>query len=135
MTPEAVNDYLPVLIMAIWGIVFAAGGLGVSFLLGEKGRENPVKNTPYECGLPIESHAHARFSVKFFVVAILFIVFDVEAVLMFPWAVAFGAKEVARATYPGTALLLFEALAFVLVLLCGWVYVVKKGVLEWHTEE
>lgn len=129
-----IDDYLPVLIMALFGVIFASALLGVSKLLGERGRQNRVKNTPYECGMPIESHAHARFSVKFYIVAMLFILFDIEVVFMYPWAVSFGNGEFQRASFPGTGLLLAEAAAFVLVLFLGWVYVVKKGVLEWHSE-
>ncbi len=128
------NDYLPVLFMALFGVLFATAALGVSALLGQRGRQNRVKNTPYECGMPIESHAHARFSVKFYIVAMLFILFDVEVVFMYPWAVSFGNSDFARDAFPGTGLLLAEAAAFVVVLFLGWVYVVKKGVLEWHQE-
>jgi len=126
------NNYLPVLIMAGLGVLFAGSALGASWLMGEKGRENPVKNTPYECGLPIESQAHERFSVKFYAVAMLFILFDVEIVFMYPWAVSFGKSSDSSAVSP--ELLLVEAFAFVLVLFVGWFYVVKKGVLEWQKE-
>lgn len=134
MPPDPSNDYLPVLFMLLFGIVFAVGGLAVSWLLGQRGRQNRVKNTPYECGLPIQSHAHSRFSVKFFIVAMLFIVFDVEVVFMFPWAVSFGNADVTRAGYPGGGVLLVEAAVFVGILFLGWLYVVKKGVLEWQRE-
>ena len=127
------DDYLPVLIMAGLGVLFAGSALGASWLLGEKGRSNPVKETPYECGLPIESQAHERFSVKFYAVAMLFILFDVEIVFMYPWAVAFG-KSGAGGVGPGAGVLLGGAFAFVLILFVGWIYVVKKGVLEWQTE-
>jgi len=130
----AQNDYLPVLYMLLFGVVFAVGALAASWLLGERGRQNRVKNTPYECGMPILSDAHSRFSVKFNVVAMLFILFDVEVVFMFPWAVSFGNGDVERASFPGTGMLLAEAAVFVAVLFLGWVYVVKKGVLEWQTE-
>lgn len=124
------NDYLPVLFMAGFGVIFAVGALAASQLLGERGRRNPVKDTPYECGLPVESEAHSRFSVKFYIVAMLFILFDIEVVFMYPWAVSFGRTRSASMS----ALLVWEAVAFVLVLFLGWVYVVRKGVLEWHRE-
>ena len=130
----AENDYLPVLFMVLFSILFAVGGLFASWLLGQRGRQNPVKNTPYECGMPIRSQAHSRFSVKFYIVGMLFILFDVEVVFMFPWAVAYGNADIGRASFPGTGLLLAEAAAFVAVLFLGWVYVVKKGVLEWQKE-
>ena len=132
---EAANDYLPVLFMAAWGAVFAGGALAASWLLGERGRKTRTKDTPYECGMPIRSQAHARFGVKFYIVAMLFILFDVEVVFMYPWAVSFGHGDVTRAGFPGLSLLLWEVAAFVLVLFLGWVYVVKKGVLEWQTED
>jgi len=130
----AENDYLPVLFMLLFSILFAVGGLFASWLLGQRGSQNPVKHTPYECGMPIRSEAHSRFSVKFYVVAMLFIVFDVEVVFMFPWAVSYGNADVARASFPGTGLLLAEAATFVAILFLGWVYVVKKGVLEWQKD-
>src|SRR5437667_2330955 len=86
----AVNEYWPILAMGAFGVLFAAGSLGISKLLGERGRQNRIKNTPYECGMPIQSEAHARFSVKFYLVAMLFILFDVEVVFMVPWAVSYG---------------------------------------------
>ncbi len=131
---DVANDYLPVLFMLGFGVLFAGGALGASWLLGQRGRQNKVKNTPYECGMPIRSEAHSRFSVKFFIVAMLFILFDVEVVFMFPWVVSYGSGDVARASFPGTAVLLAEAAVFLAVLFLGWVYVVKKGVLEWHKE-
>ena len=129
------NDYLPVVYMAVLGVFFAASALGASWLMGERGRDNPVKNTPYECGLPIESHAHERFSVKFYIVAMLFIVFDVEVVFMYPWAVSFGqAGGSVTMNGPDPIVLMWEMFAFVAILALGLVYVLKKGVLEWRTE-
>jgi NADH-quinone oxidoreductase subunit A len=134
MREPELNDYLPVLLMLAWGVIFAVGALGASWLLGEKGRENRAKDRPYECGMPIQSEAHARFGVKFYLVAVLFILFDVEVVFMYPWAVSFGSTEI-RASAPGMGVLLWEVAAFALVLFAGWAYVIKKGVLEWHREE
>jgi len=134
LMPAQIHPYLPVLLMALFGVIFAVGALGVSAILGQRGRQNRVKNSPYECGMPIKTEAHARFSVKFYIVAMLFILFDVEVVFMYPWAVSFGNSGTDRAAFPGSGLLLAEAAAFVLVLFLGWVYVVKKGVLEWHRE-
>jgi len=130
----AQDDYLPVLFMLLFGIVFAVAGLGGSWLLGHRGRSNRVKNTPYECGMPIRSEAHSRFSVKFHIVAMMFILFDIEVVFMFPWAVSYGNIDIGRGSFPGTGLLLAEAAVFVAVLFAGWVYIVKKGVLQWQQE-
>lgn len=134
MREPDLNDYLPVLLMLGWGVVFAVGALGASWLLGEKGRKSKYKDRPYECGMPIQSEAHARFGVKFYLVAVLFILFDVEVVFMYPWAVSFGSTTV-RGGAPSTALLLWEVLVFVVILFLGWAYVIKRGVLEWHKED
>ena len=130
----AVNEYWPILAMAGFGVLFAAGSLGISALLGERGRKNKIKDTPYECGMPIQSEAHTRFSVKFYVVAMLFILFDVEIVFMYPWAASFGTDPDAagRTSSPGSGLLLAEAAIFAVILFLGLVYVLKKGVLEWQ---
>jgi NADH-quinone oxidoreductase subunit A len=93
-----------------------------------------VKNTPYECGMPIRTEAHSRFSVKFYLVAMLFILFDVEVVFMYPWATSYGVDRspATRVAAPDTGMLLWEAGIFTLVLVVGLVYVIKKGVLEWQ---
>jgi NADH-quinone oxidoreductase subunit A len=132
MPTPAVNEYWPILAMLGFGVLFAGGSLIISHLLGERGRQNRTKNTPYECGMPIETEAHSRFSVKFYLVAMLFILFDVEVVFMFPWATSFGIDRAASAGGPDTTLLLWEAAVFVAILAAGLVYVLKKGVLEWQ---
>ena len=141
MRQPDLNDYLPVLFMLAFGVIFAGGALFASWLLGERGRVSKYKDRPYECGMPIQSEAHARFGVKFYLVAVLFILFDVEVVFMYPWAVSFGSTVTeGRLLDPSAGsgmhkVLLFEAAAFVAILFLGWAYVVKKGVLEWHKEE
>lgn len=141
MRPPDLNDYLPILLMFGFGVIFAGGCLGVSWLLGEKGRRSRFKDRPYECGMPIRTEAHARFSVKFYLVAVLFILFDVEVVFMYPWAVSFGSdgghgRILDVAGNPDfLKILLLEAAVFVAILVVGWLYVVRKGVLEWHREE
>ena len=134
---QAVNEYWPILAMAGFGVLFAVGSLTISHLLGEKGRQNRTKNTPYECGMPIQSDARSRFSVKFYLVAMLFILFDVEVVFMYPWAASYGLDGAAaqRSAAPETSLLLWEAAVFTAILLLGLVYVLKKGVLEWQKAE
>jgi NADH-quinone oxidoreductase subunit A len=127
----AVNEYWPILFMAGFGVLFAAGSMGISVLLGERGRQNRIKNTPYECGMPIQSEAHSRFSVKFYLVAMLFILFDVEVVFMFPWGASYGTDRPAGSG-PDITMLLWEAGVFTVVLVVGLVYVLKKGVLEWQ---
>src|SRR5438128_11059246 len=119
----AVNDriveYLPVLILLIFATSFAALNLVLSFLAGAKAKGNPVKDAAYECGLPPITDAHAKFSVKFYLVALLFVLFDIEVVFLFPWAAYFQT--------PGRQGFLFaEMLVFAGVLFFGWWYVIKK---------
>ncbi len=134
---SAANEYWPILFMAGFGVVFAVGGMLVSKLLGERGRQNRTKNTPYECGMPVQSDARSRFSVKFYLVAMLFILFDVEVVFMYPWATSYGLDraEAQKATAPDATLLLWEAAVFTAILVVGLWYVLKKGVLEWSKTE
>ena len=137
MPPPAANEYWPILFMAGFGVLFAGGSMLISKLLGERGRQNRTKNTPYECGMPVQSDARSRFSVKFYLVAMLFILFDVEVVFMYPWATSYGldGPQAARATAPDIHLLLWEAAVFTAILVVGLVYVLKKGVLEWNSIE
>jgi len=134
---SAANEYWPILFMAGFGVLFAGGSMVISKLLGERGRQNRTKNTPYECGMPIQSDARSRFSVKFYLVAMLFILFDVEVVFMYPWATSYGLDRTgpSAANAPEIPMLLWEAAVFTLILVVGLVYVLKKGVLEWSKAE
>jgi len=116
------ENYLPVLIFliigAIVGIVFAALGT----LLGPK-RPDSEKNSPYECGFEAFEDARTKFDVRYYLVAILFIIFDLEIVFLFPWAVALE----------GIGMAGFVAmLVFLAILVVGFVYEWKKGALEWE---
>lgn len=137
MPDTATGPYLPLVVVAILAMALAAIMLSLSGIvtrLTMRGRRrSPMKDLPYECGMPLMSDAHTRFSVKFYIVAMLFILFDVEIVFLFPWAVLYGRPEAARAGL-GLGFLFLELLVFVAVLFLGWVYVVRKGVLEWQTE-
>jgi NADH-quinone oxidoreductase subunit A len=117
--------YIPVLILMLVGM--ALGGLitVVSALLGPK-LPNRRKDTPFECGVPPVGDARQRFSVRFYLVAILFLLFDVEAIFFFPWAVVFK-KYLAI-----NGFILIEMAAFVAILLVGYFYVLRKGALEWE---
>ena len=103
-------------------MALAAGLLTVSFLLGKKVR-NKVKDTPYESGIIPTGDARQRFSVKFYLVGMLFILFDIEAIFLYPWAVAFK---------PLGWFGLWEMLVFIGVLVVGLAYVWGKGALEWE---
>ncbi len=113
--------YFPLAVVMVVAAVLAFALLGLANLLGPR-RPSQVKSSPFECGsIPIGS-ARERFGVKFYVVALLFIVFDVEAVFVYPWAVQL--HELGWGGYVSMAI-------FVFTLLVGLVYVVKKGVLDW----
>src|ERR1700752_1063773 len=83
------QDYLPVLLQVIVAIGFAGVALLMSVVVGRVGKRNPVKDTAYECGMNAQGEAQPRFSVKFYLVAMLFILFDIEIVFMYPWAVVY----------------------------------------------
>lgn len=116
--------YIPVLIMM--GIGAALGGviMALTHLIGPKVR-NKMKMGVYECGVPPLGDARRRFSVKFYLVAILFLLFDVEAVFFYPWAVVY------KKFLTINEFILIEMLFFVVILLVGYLYVYKKGALEW----
>jgi len=121
------TSYIPIAIQLIFAIGFAAGVLWLTSLIGPK-KHNPVKDDAFECGVDYFQDARNVFNVKFYIVAVLFILFDVEVVFMVPWAVSFlGFKET------GNGLFLFiEMVVFVAILLAGYIYIIKKGVLEWE---
>ena len=114
-------DYLPILILVILAALFAAGSVLLSSLLGPR-RPNPEKLSPYECGVEPVGTARDRISVKFYLVAMLFIIFDMEIVFLYPWAVVFQQLRLFGLMAMGS---------FLLVLLVGYFYVWKKGGLEW----
>lgn len=118
------GSYLPVLIQFILAIGFACLLLTLTHIMGPR-RGNPIKLSPFECGVDLLDEAHHRFSVKFYLVAMLFILFDIEAFFFYPWAVIF------RASLSQGLLLLIEMGTFVGILLVGFIFIWRKGVLEW----
>lgn len=119
------ESYFPVILQALTAIGFAAVSLGLSVLLGKKGRSGGDKDTVYECGMLPLSSSTPRFSVKFYMVAMLFVLFDIEVVFMYPWAVQF--KELIAANTAA----LWSMLGFVGVLAVAYIYALKKGALSW----
>src|SRR5437879_2390673 len=109
--------------------------IGLSHLLAPR-RPTALKDMPYESGMPPLGDAHERFSVKFYLVAMLFIVFDIETVFLWPWAAIYfggaGTGTAAAANGPGMGFLLIEMLVFLGILGAGYVYVWKRGALEWN---
>jgi len=113
--------YFPVLLQAVIAMAVAALMLGLSYLLGKK-VQNRVKDLPYESGIVPTGDARQRFSVKFYLVGMLFIVFDIEAIFLYPWAVVY--RELKMFAF-------VEMLVFIVLILCGFFYIWKKGALDW----
>lgn len=120
------ESYYPVILQALIAIGFASIALGLSVLLGKKGRRGGDKDTVYECGMLPISSSSPRFSVKFYMVAMLFVLFDIEVVFMYPWAVQFS-ELIAQSS---TAL--YSILGFVGILAVAYIYALKKGALSWN---
>lgn len=120
-----IRDYLPILLQAIVAVGFAVVSLVASVLLGKAGKRSKIKDTSYECGMLPEGDSQPRFSVKFYLVAMLFILFDIEIVFMYPWAVVY------REMIQGDKTIFWSMLSFVGILTVGYVYALKKGALNW----
>ena len=119
------RDYLPVLLQIIVVVLFAVSALLVSILVGKRGKRTRAKDTAYECGMIPEGERQPRFSIKFYIVAMLFILFDLEIVFMYPWAVVFKEMVVE------SKLILWSMLSFITLLMAGYIYALKKGALDW----
>lgn len=120
-----VSTWGPILILLLIAVVFAVGTVALSSLVGRSvtGR---VKSGPYESGIDPVTDARRRFNVRYYIVAMIFLLFDVETVLLFPWAILFGGDP----TRGGGLLLLWEMFVFVAILLVGYVYAWRRGVLQ-----
>ena len=125
MPSSYAQTYFPVLIQILIAIAVAGGMIGASAILGRHVRD-AVKSSPYESGMKPVGNARERFSVKFYLVAMVFILFDIEAIFLYPWAVVY--RELKLFGF-------FEMLLFIALVLCGFFYIWKKGVLNWSTDE
>ena len=114
-------DYLPILILIVVAFLFALFILGLTWVLGPK-RPNKAKNEPIESGMIPFTSPRQRFSVQYYMVAMMFILFDVEVIFLYPWAVKMGQLK-----WFGLA----EMAVFLLILVIGFVFVWKKGAFEW----
>jgi NADH-quinone oxidoreductase subunit A len=114
-----------VLIQAVLAAVIAAALVTLSFAIGRRVK-NRVKDMPYECGIAPTGDARERFSVKFYLVGMLFILFDIEAIFLYPWAVVY--KQLKMFAF-------LEMLVFVILILAGFFFIWKKGVLDWAKTE
>lgn len=119
------TGYAPIVIQLILALGLALVLVSLSWLIGQR-RRNAVKTSPYECGIQPVGDAQHRFAVKFYLIAIIFILFDIEAVFLMPWAVVF--RELNLFGF-------FEMLVYVGIVLAGFYYIWTKGVIDWNTPE
>ena len=125
-------QYIPILILGFVAVSFAAGTLIASVVVGKwankNRRESKIKNTPYECGMLPVGDGSSRMSVKFYLVAMLFILFDIEVVFLFPWAVVYRQMLVENAP-----LIFGSMVSFLGVLFVGYLYALKKNAFDWKS--
>ena len=128
MAESQLAQYLPVLMLGVLAVVFSFGMLVMSVVLGKRGKRPPIKDTPYECGMVPIGEGSTRLSVRFYLVAMLFILFDIEVVFLYPWAVIYRTmlKE-------SGGMILGAMVSFLAILFVGYLYVVKKRALDWKS--
>lgn len=120
------QEYIPVLLLGLVVVLIAAGTLLASVAFGKRGRRNRTKDTAYECGMLPVGKGSVRFSVKFYLVAMLFILFDVEVVFLYPWAVVYKEQLAQNANLVFGSMMLFLGLFAV-----GFLYEIKKKAFDW----
>jgi NADH-quinone oxidoreductase subunit A len=121
MPTSPADQWLPVVIQTVLAAVIAAALVTLTFAIGRK-LKNKVKDMPYECGIAPTGDARERFSVKFYLVAMIFILFDIESIFLYPWAVIY--KELKMFAF-------LEMLIFVVLILAGFFFIWKKGIFDW----
>ncbi|MDB6125761.1 MAG: nadh-ubiquinone/plastoquinone oxidoreductase chain 3 [Pedosphaera sp.] len=126
MEDSQLAQYIPVLILGLVAIGFAAMTLGVSVLFGKLGKRSRIKDTAYECGMLPVGEGNTRLSVKFYLVAMLFILFDIEVVFLYPWAVVYKDMLTQNANAIFGSMLTFLGILFV-----GYIYALKKRAFDW----
>lgn len=114
------------LILAVVAVAFAGGNLALSVIVGQRARRTKTKDTPYECGMLPQGEGTTRLSVKFYLVAMLFILFDIEVVFMYPWAVIY--RDMLKID---ASLIFGSMLSFLGILFVGYIYALKKGAFDW----
>ncbi|GAB3180856.1 NADH-quinone oxidoreductase subunit A [Telluribacter humicola] len=116
------SDFLPIVVQLGLALAFIVGTMIVTHLIGPS-RKSSLKDDPFECGIEVKGNARTPISVKYFLVAILFVLFDVEVIFMYPWAVNF--RQLGMLGF-------IEMLLFMALLLAGFYYIIRKGVLKWE---
>ncbi len=120
------KEFFPVLIQVGIVLGFGAVTLAISILLGKSGKRTTTKDMAYECGMVPQGEAQPRFAVKFYLIAMLFILFDIEVVFLYPWAVNFKTMIVSHG-----AGIFWSMTGFLTLVTVGYIYAIKKGVLDW----
>ena len=128
MEDSQLTQYIPVLILALVAVAFSFGTLAASALLGKLGKRSRIKDTAYECGMLPIGEGSSRLSVKFYLVAMIFILFDIEVVFLYPWAVVY--KEMLQ---KNANLIFGSMLTFLGILFVGYIYALKKRAFDWKT--
>src|ERR1700689_1727051 len=119
-------QYIPVVILGLVAVGFAGGTLLASVIVGKRGKDSRIKDTAYECGMLPIGDGSTRLSVKFYLVAMLFILFDIEVVFLYPWAVVY--KDMLK---DNAGLVFGSMLCFLGILFVGYVYALKKEAFDW----
>lgn len=122
---EMLNDYIPILILLVIAVVFSIVLLLASHIVSPR-YKNAIKQTVYESGLPPHMDARVRFPIRFYVVAMMFILFDVEVVFLYPWAVVY------KKFLSGGMFILWEMMVFLGILFVGYLYLWKRGAFRWE---
>ena len=128
MEDSQLNQYVPVLMLGAVALAFAFGTLLVSVILGWKGKRSKIKDTAYECGMLPIGEGSTRLSVKFYLVAMLFILFDIEVVFLYPWAVVYKQMLTENA-----AAIFGSMISFLVILFVGYIYALKKRAFDWKS--
>lgn len=126
--PDQLSQYIPVLMLIVLAVCFSAGILIMSVVVGKKGKRPAIKDTAYECGMLPIGEGSTRLSVKFYLVAMLFILFDIEVVFLYPWAVVY------RKMLTENASAIFGSMiSFLVILFVGYIYALKKRAFDWKS--
>jgi NADH-quinone oxidoreductase subunit A len=126
MQDAQLMQYIPVAILGLIAILFAAGTLVASVVVGKRGKDSTIKDTAYECGMLPVGEGSTRLSVKFYLVAMLFILFDIEVVFLYPWAIIY--RQMLQVNAP---LIFGSMISFLGILFVGYIYAVKKKAFDW----
>jgi NADH-quinone oxidoreductase subunit A len=119
-------QYIPVAMLALLAVLFAVGTLVASVVVGKRGKDSAIKDTAYECGMLPIGEGNTRLSVKFYLVAMLFILFDIEVVFLYPWAVVYR-----QMLQTNAALIFGSMISFLGILFVGYIYALKKQAFNW----